>query len=78
MMIKVITIIIIFSQTGQIHDPFKNLLKEQIRQYLIAFEGQAKPSKIKSVMMYWSKCISMVIAKTASPNPCLHVNLTTF
>ena len=39
-----------------------------IRQYLITFEGQAKPSKIKSVMKWWSKCISMVIAKTARRN----------
>ena len=41
---------------------------EQIRQKLITFEGRAKPSKIKSVMKWWSKCISMVIAKTASRN----------
>ena len=27
-----------------------------------------KPSKIKSVMKWWSKCISMVIAKIASRN----------
>ena len=33
-----------------------------------AFEGQAKPSKINSVIKWWSKCISMVIAKTASRN----------
>ena len=39
---------------------------EQIRHKLIAFEGQAKPSKAKSVMKWWSRCISMVIAKTAS------------
>ena len=39
---------------------------EQIRQKLVAFEGQTKSSKIKSVMKWWSKCISMVIAKTAS------------
>ena len=41
---------------------------EQTRHKLIAFEGQAKPSKINSVMKWWSKCISMVIAKTASRN----------
>ena len=34
----------------------------------MAFEGQAKPSKIKSVMKWWSKCMSMVIAKRASRN----------
>ena len=41
---------------------------EQIRQKLITFEGRAKPSRIKSVMKWWSKCISMIIAKTASRN----------
>ena len=41
---------------------------EQIRQKLITFKGRAKPSRIKSVMKWWSKCISMVIAKTASRN----------
>ena len=51
----------IFSHTGQIHGAFKSLLREQIRQKLIAFEGQVKPSKIESVMKWWSKCISMVI-----------------
>ena len=57
-----------FSHTGQTHGAFKSLLREQIRQKLIAFEGQAKPSKIKSVVKWWSECISMVIAKTASRN----------
>ena len=41
---------------------------EQIRQKLITFEGHAKPSGVKSVMIWRSKCISMVIAKTASRN----------
>ena len=46
-----------------------SLIKEQIRRYLIDFEGrEAKPSKIKSVIKWWSKCISMIIAKTASRN----------
>ena len=58
----------VFSQTGQIHAPFKSFFTEQIRQKLITFEGQAKPSKIKSLMKWWSKCISMAIAKTASRN----------
>ena len=39
---------------------------EQIRHKLIAFEGKAKASRIKVVMKWWTKCISMVIAKTAS------------
>ena len=58
----------VFSHTGQIHGEFKALVKEQIRHKLIAFEGEAKCSKIKSVMKWWSKCISMAIAKTASRN----------
>ena len=44
------------------------MIREQIRQKIVAFENQAKPSKIKSVFKWWSKCISMVIAKTASRN----------
>ena len=43
-------------------------VKEQIKQKLVAFEGDAKASKTRSVMKWWSKCISMVIAKTASRN----------
>ena len=41
---------------------------EQIRHKLITFEGKAKPSRVKAVMKWWTKCISMVIAKTASRN----------
>ena len=58
----------VFSHTGQIHTAFKDLIREQIRQKIVAFENQAKPSKINSVFKWWSKCISMVIAKTASRN----------
>ena len=35
---------------------------------MVAFEGDAKPSKTRSAMKWWSKCISMAIAKTASRN----------
>ena len=41
---------------------------EQIRHKLITFEGKAKYSRVKAVMKWWTKCISMVIAKTASRN----------
>ena len=58
----------VFSHTGQIHTVFKDFIREQIRQKFIDFENQAKPSKINSVFKWWSKCISMVIAKTASRN----------
>ena len=58
----------VFSHTGQIHAPFKSFVMEQIRHKLIAFEGKAKASRVKAVMKWWTKCISMVIAKTASRN----------
>ena len=35
---------------------------------LVAFQGDAKASKTRSAMKWWSKCISMAIAKTASRN----------
>ena len=35
---------------------------------MVAFEGDAKASKTRSVIKWWSKCISVVIAKTASRN----------
>ena len=53
---------------GQIHGEFKAFVKEQIKQKLVAFEGDAKAAKTRSVMKWWSKCISMAIAKTASRN----------
>ena len=56
----------VFSHTGQIHGEFKAFVKEQIKQKLVAFEGDAKASKTRSVMKWWSKCISVAIAKTAS------------
>ena len=57
-----------FSHTGQTHGEFKSFVKEQIKQKLVAFEGDAKASKTRSVMKWWSKCISVAIAKTASRN----------
>ena len=58
----------VFSHTGQIRTAFKDLIRGQIRQKIVAFEKQAKASKINSVFKWWSKCISMVIAKTPSRN----------
>ena len=40
---------VVFSHTGQIHTAFKDLIREQIRQKIVTFENQAKPSKINSV-----------------------------
>ena len=40
----------VFSHTGQIHGEFKAFVKEQIKQKLVAFEGDAKASKTSSVM----------------------------
>ncbi len=56
----------VFPHAGQIHDEFKVLVREQIRHKLIDSEGEAKSSKIKAGMKWWTRCISMVIAKTAS------------
>ena len=58
----------VFSHAGQVHGAFKAFVKEQIKQKLVAFEGDPKPSKARSMMKWWSKCISVVIAKTASRN----------
>ena len=60
----------VFSHIGQIHGEFKEFVKEQIKQKLVAFEGDAKASKTRSVMKWCSKriSISMAIAKTASRN----------
>ena len=63
----------VFSHTGQIHGDFRAFVKEQIKQKLVAFEGDAKASKTRSVMKWWSKCISMAIAKTASRNVAFNV-----
>ena len=54
------------THTGQIRASFKSLIKEHICQTLICFEGQARESKIKPAMKWSSKCLSMVIAKTAT------------
>ena len=35
---------------------------------LILSEGEAKQSRVKSTMRWWTKCVSMVIANTASRN----------
>ena len=42
----------VFSHTGQIHTAFKDLIREQIRQKIVAFESQVKSSKIKSVLKW--------------------------
>ena len=57
-----------FSHTGQVHEAFKAFAKEQIRAKLEHFEGPVKNSKVRSHMNWWVKCISAVIAKTASRN----------
>ena len=58
----------VFSHTGQIHDEFKALVREQIQHKLIDSEGEPKSSKIRAGMKWWTRCISMAIAKTASRN----------
>ena len=44
------------------------MITEQIRHKLKLSEGEAKQSRVRSAMRWWTKCISMVIAKTASRN----------
>ena len=58
----------VFSHTGQIHKSIKRLIAEQIRNKLAFSEGVVKQSRVRSTMRWWTKCISMVIAKTASRN----------
>lgn len=50
----------VFSHTGQIHESIKRVITEQIRYKLILLEGEAKQSKIKSAIKWWSKCVSLV------------------
>ncbi len=47
---------------------FNEATNEHANAVRVAFEGDAKPSKTRSTMKWWSKCISMAIAKTASRN----------
>jgi len=56
----------VFSHTG--HSEIKAFVREQVRRKLIDFEGEAKSSRIRAIMRWWSQCISMAIAKTASRN----------
>ena len=58
----------VFSHTGQIHKSIKRLIAEQIRNKPVFSEGVVKQSRVRSTMRWWAKCISMVIAKTASRN----------
>ena len=58
----------VFSHTGQFHKSIKRLIAEQIRNKLAFSEGVVKQSRVRSTMRWWTKCISMVIAKTASRN----------
>ena len=44
-----------FSHTGKIHESIKRLIAEQICHNLILLEGEAKQSRIKLTMKWWSK-----------------------
>ena len=57
-----------FSHTGQFHESVKRLIAGQIRQKLMLSEGHAKQSRVRLTMRWWTKCVSMVIAKIASRN----------
>lgn len=41
---------------------------EQSRQRLIVYEGETRLFEIGSITKWWSKCIFVVITKTASTN----------
>ena len=56
----------VFSHTGQFHESVKCLITGQIRHKLMLSEGHAKQSRVRSTMRWWTKCVSVVIAKTAS------------
>ena len=56
------------SHNGQFHEPIKRLIAGQTRHRLILSKGHAKQSRVRSTMRWWTKCVSMVIAKTASRN----------
>ena len=53
----------------------KRLIAEQIRSVLAFSEGVVKQSRVRSTMRWWTKCISMVIAKTASRNVAFKTNV---
>ena len=67
----------VFSHTGQMHKSIKRLIAEQIRSVLAFSEGVVKQSRVRSTMRWWTKCISMVIAKTktASRNVAFMTNV---
>ena len=65
----------VFSHIGQIHKSIKRLIADQIRHKLTLSEGEAKQSRVRSAMRWWTKCISMVIAKTASRNIAFKANM---
>ena len=51
------------------------IIDEQIRNKLAFSEGVVKQSRVRSTMRWWTKCISMVIAKTASRNVAFKANV---
>ena len=65
----------VLSHTGQMHKSIKRLIIEQIRRALAFSEGVVKQSRVRSTMRWWTKCISMAIAKTASRNVAFKANV---
>ena len=59
---------VVFSHIGLIHGEFKRLVKEQIKQKMIFFEGEVKESKVRSTLKWWINSISIAISRTASRN----------
>ena len=55
----------VFSHDGQIDAVYKRLVQEQILK-LICFEGQAKQSKVRSVMKWWYLAFLSLVSITTT------------
>ena len=55
----------VFCHTGQRHGFIRRLIREQHCHGLTISDGKAKLSKVRSIMVWWSKCIYIVIYETA-------------
>ena len=50
----------VFSHIGLIHGEFKRFVKEQIKQKMIFFEGEAKESKVRSALKWWINLLRLL------------------
>ena len=54
----------VFSHAGQIHGEVKRFIRDQICLQFCITEGEVKTSRVDSVFLWWSKCISATICRT--------------